>query len=826
MERGYECRISGDCYFRYLAGAEIVNTRTHKSVSLTAKEFLVFNCFLEHTKREVSLDTLARHIWGSNYGADKRDPTSIKSHITRIRKKMNEIEPGLGATLRTIYRFTDRSGYTTYTLEVEPAETSKIGNLAEKTDRQNNNQVPPEFTLLQPFLNESAIIHRDSVLSDLSARLKNGKVSYNLWGFGGTGKTSVARVLYTKSLEWYECRGWVSYQGNLRDSLLRSVDLNEKIEGTPDTRWKIISNILRTDPQKKILFIDNVDSDFRQGQNPEEDSLLQEITGWPNISVILTSRKEWIPNYTSYELRSLSPDECVDLFNLNYYNSGNRPASEQEALDNKMIVQKLVEYAGWHTYTIELLARSARRSLLKPFLENIQSRGFQFPALNIQTFHSPAKATLAEHLKILYDMCSRSVMDQEILWNFSILPEGCCLSAPEVDFFLGYCENDLDLLCSDGWIEFRISAAKPLYTLHPLIKQVIHLELDEPGKAPAGIGKKLISLVTSGKLICEGDDQRVTLFKLSLAESIEKYVALDIEDQVTFMYCLGMAEFKFAHKFTESLKYLRRALHLICSMPVDRMRMKLKADILYDLGYIESATFDYRDHASETLRQALNLYQVLGNCVSDVAKAYDHLGYVLSDRETDYREAEQFLRQALLLRSNLQQEQQSVKALADYATTCDNLGCLLCKQQKNFKEGCALLEKAYSIREELYRSMPQYANEAAWSAYNLGRTYATIPDSFFMAEKFYRCALEIRLTLQAKYPNTYAADVILTLTALAKHLSNDPTREDELFRLCSKIIDLYESVGPSDDFFSHEVEENISSIRVILSHISQNTLWS
>lgn len=56
------------------------------------------------------------------------------------------------------------------------------------------------------------------------------KIALLLSGFGGLGKTALARILYAKSKDWFNCVGWVEYHKDLKSSFLASMDIANEIE--------------------------------------------------------------------------------------------------------------------------------------------------------------------------------------------------------------------------------------------------------------------------------------------------------------------------------------------------------------------------------------------------------------------------------------------------------------------------------------------------------------------------------------------------------------------------------------------------------------------
>ena len=69
------------------------------------------------------------------------------------------------------------------------------------------------------------MIHRERELHDIiRLLLAKERAALLLSGFGGIGKTALARMLYTKLSSKFDCIGWVEYHKSLKDSLLSSIE--------------------------------------------------------------------------------------------------------------------------------------------------------------------------------------------------------------------------------------------------------------------------------------------------------------------------------------------------------------------------------------------------------------------------------------------------------------------------------------------------------------------------------------------------------------------------------------------------------------------------
>ena len=246
-------------------------------------------------------------------------------------------------------------------------------------------------------------------------------------------------------------------------------------------------------------------------------------------------------------------------------------------------------------------------------------------------------------------------------------------------------------------------------------------------------------------------------------------------------YCLGIIEFKAARKRLTSITYLEKALQDSCDIG-------LTAHIRYQLGYVKSTTHQYRDTAKFDLEVALDIWESLDGCEYETAMAHDHLGYVLTDYESMYVKAKEHLVTAMYMRKSFVERAPIPSNLGAYATTCDNLGYLLYKSGSDINESKEFLEEAFSIREKLYETSEQYATDVAWTAFNLGKVLSKHPQHHKEAEDYFRKSLDIRRDLERQHPQMYTGNIILTLVSLAKVISTNAKRVDEVEELFNEAI--------------------------------------
>lgn len=786
--------------------------------------------FGEKNEREISQVTIAREA--RRYAQSDTIPAS-ENTVKMVETAIKIIRDFYRSQMDWEWLFAATQIEDTISSDIEQKmviQQREIGNLIQKSEKsilmainaytsmgkmvnseyKKEDSLPHNLTKsIVSFANERTVIHRDYELQEIECLLKEKKIALLLSGFGGIGKSALARVLYAKSSDWFDCVGWVEYHKNLKNSFLASMDMNDEIIDQ-EKRWKLISTQLKNSPSSKIIFIDNVDYDAKQGQNPQNDLCLQEITGWTNVTIVLTSRMKEFHGYQTYPIRYIGNDNkiesCADLFYLYYdKNEYNKSPKERRQYD---LVKKLIALADYHTYTIELLARSAiYEENLSVYLEKIEKLGFKFPSLKVSTDYNNDSVTVAEQLRILFNMQSRTRKERQILWDFSVLPEGTILSHNDVTELLAYSINDLHHLCQEGWLLYESGQG---FYIHPLVREVIFLGLKQ-GKAPYRTLSHLIGLVCNRTLITDSDSQAFILRKLYMIEIAEKYIAFKSEEKLSdFYYCLGTIEFKTAHKKLTSIAYLEKAL-------LHSNNLNLIANIRYQLGYVKSATHQYREMAKEDLLIALEIWESFESCEYEIAMVYDHLGYILMDSKLTYNDSEKYLKKAMCLRKAFVESSPTEKNLRAYATTCDNLGYLLYKSSNEINESWSLLEEALSIRERLYESSNQYAAEVAWTYFNLGQLLSKNSQYYDKAETYLRKSLDIRRILENLHPQMYTTNIVFTLISLAKIVSKDIKRHNEAKQMIDEAIALKSGIELNYvGFFPDEVEADIQALSAFL----------
>ena len=451
------------------------------------------------------------------------------------------------------------------------------------------------LTSVPAWADSSTVIGREKDLDGLWEMLSENK-HVMLSGLGGIGKTKLAQLLFHNYRDRFDEVAWIGYKGSLRQSF------QYRIEDYRDRNdpWEAMMNDLHNDGKTKLFIIDNVDDDT--DQRPLSDKDLRNLTGWENTAILLTSRlKEELRPYSRYELKALGKDDCIAVFN-HYYGSEADPEW----------VGKIVALAHYHTFTIELLAKGAKRENLASYYETIKE-GFDV-ARRFGTEHHDGNATIEWHLRCLFDIQKRPEADKKVLNGFAVLPANCECSLEEIGRWFGFENKDLDKLIQDGWLSY--DEGKQAFSMHPLVRAIVRFDFVEDAQghkqtiAPEGTTDKILE--------CFYSHRELDLFDINMGfVSLQRMI--DIVESV-----IGAVDEK------ESVRFAR---------------------LYHRIGWSYDDLGDY-NKALEYYGKALEIRESkLGKDHPDTAATYNNIALVY-DNKGDYDKALEYYGKALEIRES------------------------------------------------------------------------------------------------------------------------------------------------------------------------------
>ena len=557
-----------------------------------------------------------------------------------------------------------------------------------------------------------------------------------LTGLGGIGKTQLAQMLFHNYKDRFEEVAWIDYKEDLKYSFLACVNAERFSNGfqNENERWEAMKSSLLNDGKKKLFIIDNVDDD--NDQRPENDKELRDLTGWDNTTILLTSRLKELTPYIQHKLKALSKDDCKVVFN-HYY--GYDSSSE--------LVGKIVELANYHTLTIELLAKSARREKLESYYKKIKN-GFEAVSRKIHTDYNDENenATIVEHLKFMFDMQQRSDMDKKVLNAFAVLPVNCDCSLEEIEHWFGFENEDLDNVIQDGWLSYDEN--KQTFSMHPLIRTIIRFDFLEDGQgkkafAPKGTADKILDYLESHEELFRIDEGSVSLQRmLEITELAISVVDQKETVQISTLYNEVGYGYKSIGEFNKALEYYKMAI-IIRESELGNECL-LTATTCNNIGSVYRDMSRY-DRALECYEKAKKTRETkLGKDHPDTASTYNEIALTLYYMGK-YDEALEYYKRSLTIRKF-----KLGKDHPDTAETYHNLAKLN-KALGDYLEGLKYYEKALTI----------YESKLGKDHLNTATTYNNIAGlykdmvNYDKALEYYEKAKEIReLKLGKDHPET------------------------------------------------------------------------
>lgn len=364
------------------------------------------------------------------------------------------------------------------------------------------------------------LIGREKELSDIEHDLSENHRVLLVNGLGGIGKTEICKAYIHDHIkkDSYSYIGWINYISSFKESIVSQMNghpvlFNE--HDTLDEKYDKIMFFLQSIREESLLIIDNIVD--------KDDESLWDMSAIPFFKIIANSRCQFnelkrLEGFHQYVLDFLSMKDCLDLFYTIY---------EGETDDETL--EKIIELAGNHTLTIELLAKTAYYSgvTIKELYKGILALGFNLGSMiNAQvktSWHNMRKTeTIFNHLLKLFSLSHVSEEEKDVLMHLSVLPP-IDINERELLKWLNLPNASLmHTIIEKGWVK-RIGFCK--ITMHPLIQETTRYSL----KPDAGKCHHFIQAIADELFFSGYDNPYDKVQYTALGDSLLKYLDEDTQ---------------------------------------------------------------------------------------------------------------------------------------------------------------------------------------------------------------------------------------------------------------------------------------------------------
>ncbi len=299
---------------------------------------------------------------------------------------------------------------------------------------------------------------REKEVFELREMLEKGG-KYLISGMGGIGKTELIRqfrsICEEELLADYICT--IQYERSMAESVVRAFP--NLMGDTQEEKVKeAFSRIRALEQEKVLILIDNMD------QGLEADETIQELMNLP-ASIFITSRRQMLAGFTTYEIKPLDKKAGTLVFRDNY----RKPLSKEDSV----LLDNILKSAIWrHTLTLRLLGNAARNSSrsIGELAQMLEQK-----SVSVHLEGQAAYDDLRDVYQRMYDTSEIKDHIGELLLIFSLLP----YQSYSLEFVNRYLsgfvkekeqlEETLNILWEHGWLEKHESG----YSMHPFMAECV-----------------------------------------------------------------------------------------------------------------------------------------------------------------------------------------------------------------------------------------------------------------------------------------------------------------------------------------------------------------
>lgn len=686
-----------------------------------------------------------------------------------------------------------------------------------------DNQVREIPNLLNsiPIIDTNKYINRNEELYKVYQKLVNNR-ALCIYGLGGIGKTTFAKLFIKlfanefKHLVWFYNIDNNLKQLIVRDNrLLDSLNLKFDDKTLFEHKFQIIVNRLSQLEGKNICIIDNVNLSLFK------NNFLDDFNLSDNWLLFFTSREQINLNTLSmYELKTLSLANAKKLF----YSFYGRESTET----SDIILTDIINLVGFHTLTIELLAKTAQAnrnlsiSKLKALLEK---EGLKFPKNSIvqMEYDKEIDTNVLKCIEIAFDHISElEETDRIFLIQYSILPSIYItylelielFQIPEEDEF--QFNNTLNTLCFKGFL----SESTDGFKCHQVIQDFLRIKY-KPNVCTCR------SIIKSIEKLTQYNPYENPLEKLKYLKYIDNiYLYIDCDDLTLASIYHNINDIlDSSGDFNKSITYGLRALEIR-----ERLLGKIHPDTGYSYNNV-AVTYNNLNNYEKSIEFQLTSIAIREDTLNsehpDLAQSYNNLAHLYLQKK-EFETALNHYNKALSIWSKSYPDSKH----PDIIMVLNNIATCYLKQnnidfaEKFYNKVCNLLNLCYKYehpdkamilnnigyffycKKDLNKALYYYNQSLSMfellynenhlilqqSLINLGELYSSTAD-YQKAIEYYN---KIATIIESNYGQNsqHLIEILLTLSVLHKR-NNSSSTGDLLINRISEIFQTNKNIDLS-----------------------------
>lgn len=432
--------------------------------------------------------------------------------------------------------------------ETRDTITKSKEEIIDAINRKNvfNNKI---ITTSSPSGTSTEFSGRENDIDDIKKEAKTKKVVL-MNGIGGIGKTEICRHLF-----WYYCDnavdgeeniGWINYHDSLESSLFGNF---KNIESdNPASYKKEVKNYIDNLGNKLLLFVDNA--------NDISDRETAELSKFA-CRIIMTSRKNRVTSFHPFEVKKLSPEKCLEIY---------QKYSKDNSRESVEYIEKILILSDYHTQTVELLAKTQKSSdltaeeLHKMLIDNGFSLAGISETVDGRHGNDVTNEIFIEHLAKIFDITTITPDEKllEALRLFSLLaPNEPIRKRVLKNWFSLDNLNPVNELIAKGWLK---EDANNEISIHPVISEVVRYKYPAEFEFAQELVNKIIDELKGSYEKGSGISvwNKLITHSVAVAKSFNKS---EHEDYATLLNNIG-GVYRAMGDYNKALEFYEKALNI------------------------------------------------------------------------------------------------------------------------------------------------------------------------------------------------------------------------------------------------------------------------